>query len=111
MFAFAKTSGGGIMVTRQDFDRAAGRAGRRRALYPVATAARYDRDLGYLVVSFGPGLDLAIVPQNIGALAQATPEELERVEISPSGLGLHFPGLEAALYLPPLLKGLHRSRR
>ncbi|HKF64339.1 MAG TPA: DUF2442 domain-containing protein [Dongiaceae bacterium] len=98
------------MVTRQDFDRAAGRAGRRRAPYPVATAARYDGDLGYIVVSFGTGLDLAIVPQNFEALAQATPEELARIEISPSGLALRFPKLAAELYLPPLLKGFHRSR-
>ena len=47
------------MVTRQDFDRAARRTTRRRTPYPVATAARYDRDLGYLVVSFGANLDLA----------------------------------------------------
>ncbi|HEX4570517.1 MAG TPA: DUF2442 domain-containing protein [Dongiaceae bacterium] len=99
------------MVTRQDFDGAARRSTRRRTPYPLATAARYDRDLGYLVVSFGANLDLAIAPQNIEALAQATPEELDQVEISSSGLGLRFPRLEAKLYLPPLLKGLHRSWR
>jgi hypothetical protein len=100
-----------IVVTRQDFDRAAGRAGRRRAPYPIATAARYHRDLGYIVVSFGTSLDLAIVPRNVRTLARATPEELEWIEISPSGLALRFPRLEAELYLPPLLRGFHRSRR
>ena len=99
------------MVTRQDFDRVAGRAGRRRAPYPLATAARYDRDLGYVVVSFGADLDLAIAPQNFEALARATPEELGQIEIRPSGLALRFPRLEAEVYLPPLLKGVHRSRR
>ena len=99
------------MVKRQDFDRAAGRAGRRRAPYPVATAVRYDRDLGYVVVSFGTRLDLAIVPRNVRTLARATPEELDQIEISPSGLALRFPRLEAEVYLPPLLKGVHRSRR
>jgi len=99
------------VVTRQDLDRAAGRASRRRAPYPIATAVRYDRDLGYVVVSFGAGLDLAVVPRDIEALAQATPEELDRIEISPSGLGLRFPMLDAELYLPPLLKGFHPSRR
>ena len=99
------------MVTRQDFDRVAGRAGRRRAPYPLATAARYDRDLGYVVVSFGTRLDLAIVPRNVRTLARATPEELDQIEISPSGLALRFPRLEAGLYLPPFLKGFHRSRR
>jgi hypothetical protein len=99
------------MVTRQDFDKAAGRASRRRAPYPPATAVRYDGDLGYVVVSFGAGLDLAIVPRDVAALAKATAEELASIEISPSGLGLRFPKLEAELYLPPLLKGFHSSRR
>ena len=99
------------MVTRQEFDWAAGRATRRRAPYPIATAARYDRDLGYVVVSFGTSLDLAIVPRDFEALRQATPEDLDRIEISASGLALHFPRLGTGLYLPPLMKGLLRSRR
>jgi hypothetical protein len=99
------------VVTRQEFDWAAGRATRRRAPYPIATAARYDRDLGYVVVSFGTSLDLAIAPREIEALAHARPEELDRIEISASGLALHFPRLGTGLYLPPLMKGLLRSRR
>jgi hypothetical protein len=34
-----------------------------------------------------------------------------RVEFSPSGLGLHFPKLDADLYLPALLEGFLGSRR
>jgi hypothetical protein len=99
------------MVTRQEFDRARGRTPERRDSYPAATAVRYDRDLGYIVVSFGSELDLAILPQQIGALARAKAEDLDRIEISPSGLGLRFPRLDTELYLPPLLKGFHRTRR
>ena len=78
---------------------------------PSPPRSATTRDLGYVVVSFGADLDLAIAPQNFEALARATPEELGQIEIRPSGLALRFPRLEAEVYLPPLLKGVHRSRR
>jgi Protein of unknown function (DUF2442) len=99
------------MVTRQDIDRARGRSTKRRCARPTATAARYDRALGAVVVSFGTDLDVAIKAQDIEGLARARPEELERIEISPSGLGLYFPGPKVDLYLPPLLGQFRRSRR
>jgi hypothetical protein len=34
-----------------------------------------------------------------------------RIEITPSGLGIHFPKLDADLYLPALLEGFLGSRR
>jgi hypothetical protein len=103
------------MVTRQDLDRARGRTGKPRMSYPGATAVRYDRELGYVVVSFGADLDLAIKPEDVEGLGQVAPGELARVEIAPSGLALHFPGLASDLYLPPLLRRLrkpwHRRER
>jgi hypothetical protein len=36
---------------------------------------------------------------------------LSKIEISPSGLGLHFPAIDADLYLPALLDGFLGSRR
>lgn len=103
------------MVTRQDFDRAKGRTGKRRAPYPSATSVRYDRELGYVVVSFGADLDLAIKPEDLDLLAQIGADELARVEIAPSGLALRFPGPgpgpEIELYLPPLLKRFRRPWR
>jgi hypothetical protein len=36
---------------------------------------------------------------------------LADIEISPSGLGLHFPQLDADLYLPALLQGFLGSRQ
>jgi len=37
--------------------------------------------------------------------------ELSKIEISPSGLGIHFPLLDADIYLPALLEGFLGSRR
>ena len=35
---------------------------------------------------------------------------MSEIEISPSGLGIHFPRLDADLYLPALLEGFLGSR-
>jgi len=45
------------------------------------------------------------------ANARARPAQLAGIEISPSGLGLHFPQLDANLYLPALLEGFLGSRQ
>jgi hypothetical protein len=50
-------------------------------------------------------------PRDAESLEKATPAELETIEISPSGLGIHFPRLDADLYLPALLEGFLGSRK
>lgn len=99
------------MVTRQDFDRAKGRPTKRRMPYPSATAVRYDGELGYIVVSFGPDLEVAIKPEDVESLRQITPAELALAEVVPSGLALRFPGPADDLYLPPLLKRFRQPWR
>ncbi|OBV39071.1 DUF2442 domain-containing protein [Janthinobacterium psychrotolerans] len=47
----------------------------------------------------------------VQALAHATPASLAETQISPSGLGIHFPLLDADLYLPALLEGFLGSQR
>ncbi|HET8750413.1 MAG TPA: DUF2442 domain-containing protein, partial [Sphingomicrobium sp.] len=44
-------------------------------------------------------------------LEHADEEALEDIQITPSGLGLHWPKLDADLYVPGLLQGLFGSRR
>jgi hypothetical protein len=43
-------------------------------------------------------------------LESATPGDLSQIEISPSGFGIHFPRLDAHLYLPALMQGVFGSR-
>jgi hypothetical protein len=99
------------MVTRNAFMKANARAARRRADGPTATAARYDRRSGRVVVALSSGIDVMFSPQNAQGLADATPAQLGTIEISPSGFGLHFPKLDADLYLPALLEGWLGSKR
>jgi hypothetical protein len=74
-------------------------------------AARYDRRSGRVVIDLSNGLSIAFRPQQAQGLEHATPDQLRTIDISPSGLGLHFPALDADLYLPGLLQGFLGSRR
>jgi hypothetical protein len=75
---------------------------------PRATAAHYERRGARIVVSLNDGLDLAFPVHLAEGLAGAKVSDLANIEISPTGLGLHWPKLDADLYLPALLKLLDR---
>lgn len=100
------------MANEQDSGKAANaRAAARLAATPTVVAARYDRRVGRIVVALSSGLEIAFRPHDAQGLEAARPAQLAGIEISPSGLGLHFPALDADLYLPALLEGFLGSRR
>jgi hypothetical protein len=76
-----------------------------------AVAVRYDRKASRIVVRLSTGLDLAFPPGLAEGLADAAPADLPEIKISPAGLGLHWPKLDADLYIPALLQGVFSSRR
>lgn len=76
-----------------------------------ATAARYDRRLDRVVVNLRSGFDLAFDPHRTQGLETAEARDLNPIEISPSGYGLHFPKLDADIYLPALFEGAFGSKR
>lgn len=86
------------------------RAAARLATQPTAVTARYDRRVGRVVIGLSSGLEIAFKPHDAQGLQDARPAQLADIEISPSGLGLHFPQLDADLYLPALLQGFLGSR-
>ena len=86
-------------------------APRQRGEGPVAVSARFDRRRLRIVVSLASGLEIGFRPDDAQGLAGASPEQLAQIEISPSGQGLHFPLLDADLFLPALLEGHFGSKR
>jgi hypothetical protein len=62
------------------------------------------------LIHFSTGLDVSFSPCDAQGLEDATPAQLAKIEISPSGLGIHFPKIDADLYLPGLLMGFLGSR-
>jgi hypothetical protein len=65
---------------------------------------------GKVVIELDTGLEVRFRPQDAQGLATATADELAEIEISPSGLGIHFPIIDADLYIPALLQGFLGSR-
>lgn len=76
---------------------------------PVAVAAHYDRRLKRVFVTLQSGLALAFRPVDVEGLERATVDQLTTIEVSPSGLGLYFPALDADVYLPALVAGAFGS--
>jgi hypothetical protein len=98
------------MAKPDEFAAANRRAADRRANTPLAVAAHYDRRRDRIVIGLNTGLELAFPPGIAQGLQDAAPSELSDVELSPSGFGIHFPKLDAHLYLPALLEGVFGSK-
>ena len=87
------------------------RGAAKKASFPAAVAVRYDRRMSRIVISLASGLQIAFAPRDAQGLENAHPADLIDAEISPSGLGVHFPKLNADLYIPALLEGFLGSKR
>ncbi len=98
-------------ISDAEIERAEHRMRDRLAATPHAVSARYDRRISRIVVALSNGLGLAFPPHLAEGLADAKPVDLAVIEITPTGLGLHWPRLDADLYLPALLEGIFGSPR
>lgn len=99
------------MARRDEFERARARGEKRRRDEPYAVDARYDRRQQRVVVQLNTGLLVVFSADLVEGLQDAKPRDLQEIEITPSGFGLHFPRLDADVYLPGLLAGESGSRR
>jgi hypothetical protein len=84
------------------------RAKERLRSDPRAVAARYED--GQIVIDLSTGYRVSFAPERAQGLAGAAPSDLAEIEITPSGYGLHWPELDADLWLPALLEGVFGSR-
>jgi hypothetical protein len=99
------------MASSDNFELAQRRAGELRTAFPHAVSAHYDRANSRVVVELSSKLTLSFSPRDAEGLEHARPSQLEKIEISPSGFGLHFPRLDADLYVPGLLEGFLGSKK
>lgn len=99
-----------MAITEQELAQAEARMAETRAA-GHAVSARYDRRRSRVVVALNTGVELTFPTQLAEGLADASPDNLADIEISPAGLGLHWPKLDADLYVPALLQGVFGSKK
>ena len=99
------------MALNNDIELANQRGSELRKVFPHAVSAHYDRATGRVVVELSSKITVSFSPRDAQGLENAKPTELAKIEVSPSGFGLHFPKLDADLYVPGLLEGFLGSRK
>src|SRR5450631_1071989 len=104
--------GGQFMaITKDQFKAANARGAAAVARGPIAQAARYDSRRGLIVITLEGGCEFAFPVALAEGLADAPRSKLKKIKISPNGLGLHWPLLDADLYVPGLIEGAFGARR
>jgi len=98
-------------ITKEQFKAANKRGAAALAHGPVAQAAHYDARRGLVVIELEGGCEFSFPAELAEGLAGAPRSKLSRMEVSPNGLGLHWPLLDADLYVPGLIEGTFGSRR
>jgi len=100
-----------MAITDEEFKAANLRGQAKKSAHPIATSVRYDRRISKIVITLSFGLEIAFSPKLAEGLQNADPADFANAEISPSGYGIHFPAIDADIYLPALLEGFLGSKR
>jgi hypothetical protein len=98
-------------VRLDTFEAAMERARKMKERFPRAVSAHYDRLNNRVVVELSSKVAVSFRPDDAQGLEQAKAADLAEIELSPSGFGIHFPRLDADLYVPTLLEGFLGSRK
>jgi len=96
-------------LTRQQFAAAKAR-GEKRLRGPRAESAHYDAERDRVIVRLTTGIEIGFAPRDAEGLQHASRDELAEIEVEAFGLGIHFPRLDADLYVPALLEGVLGSK-
>ena len=75
-----------------------------------AAEARYDRSTQRVTIDLTNGCAYAFPARLVQDLNGATDDELADVEVDGLGFNLHWPALDADLYVPALVSGLFGTR-
>jgi hypothetical protein len=90
-----------MAITAEVFE-AATRRGQKVEDEYAATRAYHDKRSGKVVVELESGWEIGFPPGAVQGLEGAKDNDLDRLELTPSRLGLHFPTLDVDLSIPAL---------
>jgi hypothetical protein len=79
-------------------------------LEPRAVSARYDRKTNRVTVELVNGCTYMFPTDLVQDLSEASADDLETIEVSGVGFNLHWPKLDADLYVPALVAGVFGTR-
>lgn len=77
---------------------------------PRAVAARYSRKTGRVTVDLANGCAYVFPTDLVQDLSEASPDELARIEVDGVGFNLHWPKLDADIYVPALVAGVFGTK-
>jgi hypothetical protein len=77
---------------------------------PRALAAHFDRTTGQVVIELVNGCTYAFPAQLAQDLHGAGHDALAHIEVDGAGFNLHWPKLDADLYVPALVSGIFGTR-
>jgi hypothetical protein len=92
------------LIDESSFAKATEQGRRLLARGPLARAARFAA--GRVHVELDNGCAFAFPASQAEGLAGAPVADLRLIEVTAAGLGLHWPSLDADLYVPDLVKGI-----
>lgn len=96
--------------TDADLDAAEARGRDMLATEPRAISARYDRASGRVTVDLVSGCTYAFPAALVQDLQGASPDDLADIQVDGLGFNLHWPALDADLYVPALVAGEFGTR-
>jgi Protein of unknown function (DUF2442) len=99
-----------VELTTEQFEAAKAR-GEAHMRGPRAESAHYDAGRNRVIVRLTTGVEIGFAPRDVEGLQHASTDELKPIEVEAFGLGIHFPKLDADLYVPALLEGVLGSKR
>lgn len=97
-------------LTDSEFEAAEARGRKMLETEPRATSARYDRESGRVVIDLANGCTYAFPAHLVQDLQGASHDDLANVEVEGVGFDLHWPALDADLYVPALVAGIFGTR-
>jgi len=99
-----------VVTTDEEIDRAIARAARLPE-EPRAMSIEYRPSLDIFILMLSNGERLVLQRELLEGLQAGTRRQLANVEITPQGTGLHWPDLDADLYVPSLRRHVYGSKR
>ena len=97
-------------LTDAEFEAATRRGEERMRTDPRAVAARYDAETGRVVIELANGCTYIFPAQLAQELHGADDADLAEIQIDGVGFNLHWPRLDADMYVPATVAGVFGTK-